>query len=207
MKIQHSSDEVVVLDFETTGLSPNVHRIIEVGAVRVKNKCVTDRYVQLMYPGRPISSFISRFTGITNQMLKGQPKPEQVMPKLKSFIGQRPIVAHNASFDKRFLLAEMARAGIQVTNPFLCTLLLARRLVPELPDFKLATLTHHYGIENKSAHRALADAEATAEIWTQLRENVQNCTGLTDLDTEVFEKIHKLPRWKVGQYLSKISIQ
>src|SRR5947207_1516572 len=118
--------EVVILDFETTGLSPSYARVIEVRAIIVQGTKIVAQISQLMHPGSPVPYFITRITGITNQMLKGQPTPEAFMPKLKSFIGPRPILAHNASFDQSFLIAEMENAGITMDNTFLCTLKLAR---------------------------------------------------------------------------------
>jgi DNA polymerase III epsilon subunit-like protein len=111
-ELSPTCDEVVILDFETTGLSSDYDRTIEVGALLVRNHTIIDEFVELMNPGFAVPSFITSFTGISNAMLKGKPKPEIIMPKLLDFIGKRPIVAHNASFDKRFLMAELARANL-----------------------------------------------------------------------------------------------
>jgi len=122
-KLSLSCEEVVILDFETTGLSANYERVIEVGAALVKGNKITKTFSELCYPGASIPYFITELTGITNAMLKGKPKPEKIMPKLHEFIGQRPILAHNASFDSQFLHAEMDRVGLEVVNPILCTML------------------------------------------------------------------------------------
>ena len=105
--------EVVIIDFETTGLSPYYERIIEVGAVIVKGKRVIDSFSELMHPGRSIPYFITQLTGISNSMVKGRPSPEKIMPRLKKFVGDRVILTHNASFDSKFLYSEMERAGLK----------------------------------------------------------------------------------------------
>ena len=104
------ADTVVVLDFETTGLSPDAgDRAIEIGAVRVVNGEVVERFQELMNPGRPVSAFIEDYTGISNRLLKDAAPCEEVMVRFADFIGDYNMVAHNACFDKRFLDAELAR--------------------------------------------------------------------------------------------------
>lgn len=111
---RRNANTLVVLDFETTGLSPNIgDRAIEIGAVLLEDGRITDRFQQLMNPGFRISSFIENYTGITNTMVKGADSCSSVMKEFTGFIGGHNLVAHNASFDKKFLDAEMlvARAG------------------------------------------------------------------------------------------------
>ena len=103
-----------VIDFETTGLSPNFDRVIEVGVVLVRNHEVVETYSELMDPGFAIPSHITSLTGISTSMVRGKPKPEKIMPHVREIIGSYPCVAHNASFDRGFLAAEMGRAGISV---------------------------------------------------------------------------------------------
>lgn len=133
-------DELVILDFETTGLSPMYARVIEVGAVIIRGSEIVDSLSQLMHPGHSIPYFITDITGITNQMVKGMPAPERFMPKLKKFIDDRPILAHNASFDQKFLMSEMENIGKHIDNEFLCTLKLARRLILDAPDLQINNL-------------------------------------------------------------------
>jgi len=175
-----SCTEVVVLDFETTGLSSAYDRVIEVGALLVRDHKVIDEFVELMNPGVMLSSFITSLTGISNAMLKDKPKPEHVMPKLLSFIDERPIIAHNATFDKGFFLAELSRANLSSKNHFLCTLRLARKLIPEARSYKLADIARHIGIRinRTSTHRARGDVEITAKLWKHLHEEVVRCTGI-----------------------------
>jgi len=111
----------IVIDFETTGLSPgHGDRTIEVGAVRIAKNEIVDRFQSLMNPGMRISGFIQDYTGITNEMLSSAPPIKEVMPKLKTFIANHNLVAHNASFDARFLDAEFNRINQQRRNQFGC---------------------------------------------------------------------------------------
>ena len=131
------ANSVVILDFETTGLSPdNGDRAIEIGAVRIENGEITDRFQELMNPGRRISSFIEDYTGITNNMLRTASSCSDVMARFAQFIGDDNLVAHNASFDKRFLDAEFARLKLNYTGKFACSLLLSRRIYQDAPNHK-----------------------------------------------------------------------
>ena len=106
------ADTVVVLDFETTGLSPDAgDRAIEIGAVRIVNGVVVDRFQELMNPGQRVSAFIEDYTGISNALLKDAAPCAEVMARFADYVGDFNMVAHNASFDKRFLDAELARIG------------------------------------------------------------------------------------------------
>jgi DNA polymerase-3 subunit epsilon len=189
--ISPSCEEMIVLDFETTGLSSQYDRVIEVGALLIKNHKIIDEFVELMNPGVVLSSFITSLTGISNAMLQGKPKPEFIMPKLLTFIGNRPIVAHNASFDKRFLIAELDRAKLSIENPFVCTMRLAKKLLPEATSFKLADIARHVGIRvnNQSAHRALSDIKVTAKLWKHLHDHVIKSIGSNVLSIETLTAI------------------
>ncbi len=198
--------EFVILDFETTGLSPAYARIIEVGAVLVRDNKIVEQFSQLMYPGFSIPYFITEITGITNQMVKGQPRPEAIMPKLKEFLGNRPILAHNASFDQKFLVSEMENAGKKIENKFLCTLKLARRLILDSPDYKLTSLISHLKIKvpkEHKAHRALDDVISTYYIWMHMQKYVSEKIKITP-DVDLFLKISNQPKNKISHFLDKI---
>ncbi len=126
-----NANTVVVLDFETTGLSPNMgDRGIEIGAVLVENGKISKRFQKLMNPNRRIDSFIENYTGITNTMVKSAEPCEDVMREFAEFITGHNLVAHNASFDQKFLDAEFDRAHASYDGSFACSMLLARRLYP-----------------------------------------------------------------------------
>lgn len=205
MELSKSCDEVVVLDFETTGLSAYDDRIIEVGAVIVKGKKVIDKFSELMNPGCYLPRFITDLTGISNSMLKGKPRPQKVMPNLKNFIGNRVILAHNASFDSKFLYAEMNRANLDIDNEILCTLLLSRRLIPDVYDYKLGTLAEFLNVKIGRAHRAIDDALATAKLWNHLHEVVSESLGIKRIESTIFKSISKKPKRSVPLYLEKLN--
>lgn len=204
-----SSDEVVILDFETTGLSANDDRIIEVGAAIVKGLKIIKTFSSLCDPGYRIPYFITDITGITNQMIKGKPIPEDVMYDLNEFIGKRPILAHNASFDSKFLYAEMNRINIAINNPVLCTLLLSRRLIQNASNHKLGTLKKYINFKEKEGHqdhRALDDVKVTVALWLHLRKCVENLSGCKKIDINLYKKISKMPKKQVNDQLAKLLI-
>jgi DNA polymerase III epsilon subunit family exonuclease len=155
-----------VVDVETTGGSPDQgHRVIEIGIVRVVEGRITERYSTLVDPGRRIPGMITGITGITNEMVAGAPRFHEVAPRIADEIGGRVFVGHNATFDWRFVSAELERCmGVRLDGPRLCTLRLARKLLPHLPSRSLGALASYFGIAVESHHRALDDAEATAEL-------------------------------------------
>jgi len=158
--------KAVVIDFETTGLSPEFgDRTIEVGAVLISGNRIVDRFQSLMNPEMRVSNFIEGYTGITNTMLSTAPTIRDVMDQLKAFIGQHHLVAHNASFDSRFLDAEFKRISHTRTNEFACSMLASRRLYPDAPNHRLETLVRFKNLKTDGVHhRALADAEMTAYL-------------------------------------------
>jgi len=161
-----NADTVIVVDFETTGMSPDHgDRAIEVGAVKLQKGKVVDRFQCLMNPGIRVNGFIENYTGITNAMLKKAPPCEQVIGEFAEFIGDGNLVAHNASFDRRFLDAECCRISRDYKGGFACSMLAARRVYPNAPNHKLATLVAFNHLPSDGTfHRALADAEMTAHL-------------------------------------------
>jgi DNA polymerase-3 subunit epsilon len=166
-----------VLDFETTGLSPDQgDRATEIAVVLVENGVVVDRYASLMNAGVHVSAFITELTGITNRMLRAAPPVSRVMAEAAQFVGTTPVIAHNASFDQRFWASELGRLGLPSAHPFACTMLVARRLYPEAPNHQLGTLVDFHQLPRPGvAHRALADAEMTASLHHRiLRDLLEN---------------------------------
>jgi DNA polymerase-3 subunit epsilon len=190
-----------ILDFETTGLSADYDRVIEVGVVKVRNNKIVDTFEEFVNPGMQIAGFITSLTGITNDMVKGADKSSKVMTRLKSFVGDEIIVAHNASFDSRFYKAEMIRAKVNPTNDFLCSLMLARRMYQELNSHKLGVLCDHLGFTNKASHRAVGDAEATHKVFNAICERVKLGSGKKQIDYQYLAKLSKIPKKKVATWL------
>ena len=197
---------VVVIDFETTGLSPNMgERAIEVGAVLLDNNKIVDRYQSLMNPGKRISGFIEDYTGITNKMLSNAPSIAEAMDGLKSFIGDHHLVAHNASFDSRFLDAEFERIKHKRMNEFACSLLISRRIYPEAPNHKLETLVRFKNLKTDGVHhRALADAEMTAHLWVSLVDDIKEKYNMRLVTFDIIQKISKTPIAKISELMKKL---
>lgn len=194
---------VAVIDFETTGLSPHYgDRTIEVGAVLVTDNQIVDRFQSLMNPKIRVSSFIEEYTGITNRMLSTAPDIGNVMKKLKSFIGRHHLVAHNASFDSKFLDAEFVRINHRRTNEFACSMLVARRVYPDAPNHKLETLVRYKSLKTDGVHhRALADAEMTAHLWIRMIDDIKSHYGRNQISFGLLQLLGKTPKKKVQQLL------
>lgn len=159
-------EDFVVVDVETTGGSPGSgHRVTEVAAVRVHGGEVRETFSSLVNPERRIPSQIVALTGITQEMVQYAPTFREIAGELEAVVGGRIFVAHNASFDWRFITAEMQRStGTTPAGRTLCTVRLARRLMPQLPSRSLGALADYFGLEIESRHRALDDAVATAKV-------------------------------------------
>jgi DNA polymerase III subunit epsilon len=199
----------IVIDFETTGLSPGYgDRTIEVGAVLVSNCQIVDRFQSLMNPDMRISGFIEDYTGITNRMLAKAPSIGEVMNKLTVFLAQHHLVAHNASFDSRFLDAELDRINHKRKNEFACSMLTSRRLYPEAPNHKLETLVRYKNLKTDGVHhRALADAEMTAHLWIRMIEDIRNDYGLQSVPFGLMQKLSTVPKKKVPEFMQKMRLK
>ncbi len=196
---------VAVIDFETTGMSPDMSdRATEVAVVLVSNGQIVDRYQSLMNTGAYIPAFITELTGISNAMVRSAPPAAQVMGELAAFVGDVPLVAHNASFDCKFLDAEWARIGKQRQQPFACSMLLSRRIYPAAPNHKLGTLVRHLGLPQAArAHRALADAEMTAHLWCRMVSDIQQQYALKTVSHELLCMLQKVPKAKIASSIEK----
>jgi DNA polymerase-3 subunit epsilon len=199
-----NANSLIILDFETTGLSPdNGDRAIEIGAVKLENGVVTEHFQELMNPGRPVSTFIEDYTGITNGMLYNAAPCNEVMARFADFIQGQNLVAHNASFDKRFLDSELARISSGYDGIFTCSLLVSRRLNQTAPNHKLGTLINYKGIaSNGSFHRALYDSEMTAKLWVAMLNDIKQRTGLDEVPFSLIQKLTKITKASVGKFLA-----
>lgn len=196
---------VAVIDFETTGLSPHYgDRTIEVGAVLITDNQIVDRFQSLMNPRIRVSSFIEEYTGITNRMLSTAPDIDNVMKKLKTFIGKHHLVAHNASFDSKFLDDEFGRINHRRANEFACSMLIARRVYPDAPNHKLETLVRYKSLKTNGVHhRALADAEMTAHLWISMIEEIKANYGRSQVPFGLMQQLGKTPKKKIQQLLNE----
>lgn len=197
-------ERVAVVDFETTGMGPQQGaRATEVGLVVLEGGEVVERYASLMHTGIEVPPFIERLTGISNAMLEKAPGAREVMEQVHARTQGCPMVAHNASFDRSFWVAEMHRAGVDASStPFICTVKLSRRLYPEAPNCKLGTLAAFHQLQSQGrAHRALADALTTALLWQRIGQDVlpalQVALDGAPLTVALMEQLQAMPvsRW------------
>ena len=197
---------IVMLDFETTGLSPDFgDRVTEVAAVRIVKDKVVDKFVSLINCNIRIPLFISELTGITQIMIDNAPCVSSVIPKLMQFIGNDIISAHNASFDSKFLIAESKRLGIRPhSERMICSLMLSRRIFPGLSSYKLSNVSASLGINfNGNAHRAEADADVAAQILLYISSHLRKKYNVATVDPNVFSEVNKLSAVNVSSFLMK----
>ncbi len=196
---------VAVIDFETTGISPEQGaRATEVAIVLVEQGRIVDRFQSLMNAGAPIPAFITQLTGISNAMVAAAPAAAEVMRQASRFVGDAPMVAHNASFDRKFWTGELARLGLPADQPFACTMLLSRRLYPQAPNHKLGTLVDYHHLPRTGvAHRALADAEMAAELLVRIQQDLQRRHHVPHVDHGLLMSLQQCQRQGVSALLSR----
>lgn len=195
-----------ILDFETTGLSPVIgDRAVEIAIVLMEGDRVVDRFESLMNAGVELSPFIEAYTGITNEMVAEAPPVGEVMAAAARFVGDAPLVAHNASFDRRFWAAELSALGLceearRMDNPFACTMLLSRRLYPEARRYGLGALAafHDFSFTGR-AHRAMADAEMAARLWARILRDVERRYDVYDPPHEFLVSMGKTAKGKMPE--------
>ena len=196
---------VAVIDFETTGLSPSQgDRATEIAAVLLRDGRIVDSYQSLMNCGVAIPSYIEALTGISTAMVRQAPPAAEVMRQVANFVGNHPLVAHNASFDCKFWDAELARIERSRQQQFACSMLLARRLLPQAPSHKLGTLVEFAGLPVAGrAHRALADAQMAASLLTHLEGELRRRYQLREVSHELLRQIQKVPKNQLDQCLER----
>ena len=194
-----------VIDFETTGLSPaHGARPTEIAVVLISCGEIVDRYQSLMNPGVSIPPDVQSFTGITNAMVRTAPSVAGVMSEAAGFVGTRPIVAHNAAFDRKFWEAATASFRSRFSDRFICSLLLSRRLFPAVPNHKLATLVRALGLPVAGRfHRALADAECTAHLFVRLQQEIEQVFGIQDCDCGLLLKMQTVNRHQLSRCVQR----
>lgn len=184
---------VAVIDFETTGLSPDQgDRATEIAAVLLQDGEVVGRYQSLMNAGVRIPPFITGLTGISDAMVRAAPPAADVMREVADFVGDTPLVAHNASFDRRFWDAELARIRRSRRQEFACSMLVARRLLPQAGSHKLSALVEFANLQVTGRyHRALADAEMAAGLLVHLEDELQRRYKIREVSHELLCEIQK----------------
>jgi DNA polymerase-3 subunit epsilon len=212
-----AATDFIVVDTETTGGSAAHNRIIDIAAFHVRDGIILDKFQTLLNPGRPIPSWITLLTNITDDMVKNAPAFSEIAEKLRKFLEKGVFVAHNANFDFNFIQHEYLRLGETWDRPRVCTVKLARHLLPELPSRSLGHLCEEFLIDIWDRHRAAGDAEATVYVLKELLRRGQRDHGVhTFEDLETFQNtgplhlpqgidlavIRKLPP-EAGQYVFK----
>jgi DNA polymerase III subunit epsilon len=194
-----------VVDFETTGLSPNQGaRPTEIAIVLVRNRKIVDRYQSLMNPKVPIPLEIQALTGITQRMVESAPGVDVVMQEAADFACQYPLVAHNAAFDCKFWDAEIHKINRRRGQPFVCSLLLSRRLFPDAPSHRLGSLVHTLCLPKTGQfHRALADAEATAHLLVRIQNELRQRYGLETIDENLLCQVQTIGRRKMDAFIQR----
>lgn len=201
-KGQTLEDTYVVFDLETTGFSSKNDKIIEIGAVKIKNGAIIDTFSEFVNPRRPIPYKITELTGINDQMVKEAKSIGDVLPRFIDFIDQCVIVAHNAPFDVGFIRKNCRDINLELKNTIVDTVPLCRFLYPELKSVKLNLVAKYLGISLESHHRAVDDAKATADIllecFKKIKEELE-LYNLHDLNKVFLEKvdIKKLPTYHI----------
>ncbi len=199
---QSFDDPYVVFDIETTGFSPLSDRIIEIGAVKVVNGTITDKFSTFVNPDIPIPFRIEQLTSINDSMVLPAPKIDKVLPDFLKFCEGCALVAHNASFDVSFIAHNAEELGLPFDPTVLDTVTLARILLPQLNRYKLDTVAKALNVSLENHHRAVDDAGATAEIFVaflkMLKERdiftLDELNKLSELDEE---GIKKLPTYHI----------
>ena len=198
-------ETVAVIDFETTGLSPDHGaRATEIAAVLVQDGKVVDRYQSLMNAGVGIPQFIEDLTGITTAMVRKAPPTEDVMRAVADFVGDYPLVAHNASFDSKFWDAELGRIRRRRRQEFACSMLVARRVFPLAPSHKLGVLVEFAKLPVAGRyHRALADAEMTASLLVHMEEELRQRYKVVHVTHELLREIQKVNKHQLARCLER----
>ncbi|MGN0330717.1 MAG: PolC-type DNA polymerase III [Kineothrix sp.] len=190
----------VVFDIETTGFSPIHNRIIEIGAVKVEGGRITDRYSSFVNPEVPIPYEIEKLTGIHDKMVMDAPVIDRVLPQFLEFCGQAVLVAHNAGFDMSFILENASRLGLGREYTYVDTVGIARLLLPHQAKHTLDAVAKALGISLENHHRAVDDAEATAEIFVRFismleKEGAYTLRAVNEMGASSPEIVKRLPTY------------
>lgn len=205
----------VIFDTETTGFNPGLHdSMIEIGAVKMKDGAVIESFDELINPGVSIDSSITELTGITNEMVKNSPNEEEVAKKFKEWIGELPLVAHNAQFDKNMLESAYNKYGLgKLNNTILDTMIISQIINKDLKRHNLTALTKNYGIKFEESdgsssghhHRADYDAEFTGYIFFKMLKQLDKNTIKTFNDLASLPTEKEINRWNREKHINIIA--
>lgn len=200
-------ETVAIVDFETTGLSPETgDRATEIAIVLLREGRIIDRYQSLMNAGRRIPPDVVSLTGITDEMISTAPTAAKVMREAALFVGKSPIIAHNASFDRRFWKSELERLSLHASHPFACTMLVSRRIYPHAENHRLATLAGLLRLpETGRAHRAMADAELASHLWIRLINDISRAYYIERVGFDLLSRVQCTSRTRVPALLRDFS--
>ncbi len=172
---------IIVFDLETTGLDSNSDRIIEIGAIKLVNLEPVEEFSTLISTDVELTADITRLTGITPEMLEGQPAAEPVLNDFLNFIDGGILVAHNADFDMPMIKAHYSRMGIDLEWPTFCTLKMARKILDHLENKKLDTIAEYFGLTFESRHRSIGDVKVTIGVLQGMLNEAKNIKTWADL--------------------------
>ncbi|MDD5249339.1 MAG: 3'-5' exonuclease [Rhodocyclaceae bacterium] len=198
-------EAVAVIDFETTGLSPDHgDRATEIAAVLVQDGRIVDRYQSLMNAGVRVPPFITALTGITEAMIRKAPAAAAVMRDVADFVGERPLVAHNASFDRKFWDAELGRIRRSRRQEFACSMLVARRVFPHAPSHKLGVLVEFASLPVAGRyHRALADAEMAASLLVCMENELCRRYDIGGVSHDLLRGIQSVQKGQLDAFMHR----
>jgi len=168
-------ERYTVLDLETTGLNREKDQITEIAALKLEGNRIVDKFETLVNPKMKIPAGITQITGINDDMVKDMPTIEQVLPNFLNFIKDDILVAHNAVFDIGFLNVNFSKYfENSLPNKNICTMNLARKIIPTIPSYRLSSLCNYFDIKNECAHRAMSDVYATTRLFTKFQAIMHN---------------------------------
>lgn len=183
--------DYIIFDIETTGLDSSYDEVIEIGAIKVKNNKIVSKFNSLVKPKNEIDEYITELTGITNEMVKDAPTIEEILPDFMNYIGNDILIGHNVNFDINFIYDNLYRNKFDVlTNDFIDTMRISRKLLPELPHHRLIDLAKYFKIDSTNNHRSLKDCEITMNVYENLKEIALQKYGNVDEFKNTFKK-HK----------------